>query len=200
MAFNVEKLDFLSNEDVIITGSFVDTTITKINVSGTEVTAVDGVFTFNLGKLAVGTYPIEVEEVDGATIGNISTITVEITAAGDESEPEPETEESEESEHEVSQEEIDRLNAKQSFIPDYVPSVTPTDTDNINADEMANSKSLYSPIETLEERFPHRGNLRDVHGELWGDSFHPDMIGKHEDHSEPTRGSHSSMITSGVTF
>ena len=85
------------------------------------------------------------------------------------------------------------------FIPDYIPNKKMPEVDSIKT--TLGGDPLYVPIETLAQRFPERRNLTDVHGALFGERYHPDMIGKGETPSkEVDRFTTASIGTSGFTL
>ena len=85
------------------------------------------------------------------------------------------------------------------FIPDYIPNKKMPEVDSIKT--TLGGDPLYVPIETLAQRFPERRNLTDVHGALFGERYHPDMIGKGETPiKEVDRFATASIGTSGFTL
>ncbi len=85
------------------------------------------------------------------------------------------------------------------FIPDYIPNKKMPEVDSIKT--TLGGDPLYVPIETLAQRFPERRNLNDVHGALFGDRYHPDMVDKSEAPiKEVDRFTASSLGTGGFTF
>jgi hypothetical protein len=85
------------------------------------------------------------------------------------------------------------------FIPDYIPNKKMPEVDSIKT--TLGGDPLYVPIESIEQRFPERRNLNDVHGALFGDRYHPDMIGKGETPiKEVDRFTTASIGTSGFTL
>ena len=85
------------------------------------------------------------------------------------------------------------------FIPDYIPNKKMPEVDSIKT--TLGGDPLYVPIETLAQRFPERRNLNDVHGALFGDRYHPDMVDKSEAPiKEVDRFTTASIGTSGFTL
>lgn len=85
------------------------------------------------------------------------------------------------------------------FIPDYIPNKKMPEVDSIKT--TLGGDPLYVPIETLAQRFPERRNLTDVHGALFGERKHPDMINKDETSiKEVNRFTTASIGTSGFTL
>ena len=85
------------------------------------------------------------------------------------------------------------------FIPDYIPNKKMPEVDSIKT--TLGGDPLYVPIETLAQRFPERRNLTDVHGALFGEMYHPDMIDKGETPiKEVDRFTTASIGTSGFTL
>ena len=85
------------------------------------------------------------------------------------------------------------------FIPDYIPNKKMPEVDSIKT--TLGGDPLYVPIETLAQRFPERRNLTDVHGALFGERYHPDMIDKGETPiKEVDRFTTASIGTSGFTL
>ena len=85
------------------------------------------------------------------------------------------------------------------FIPDYIPNKKMPEVDSIKT--TLGGDPLYVPIETLAQRFPERRNLTDVHSQLFGERYHPDMIGKGETPiKEVDRFATASIGTSGFTL
>ena len=85
------------------------------------------------------------------------------------------------------------------FIPDYIPNKKMPNVDSIKT--TLGGDPLYVPIETLAQRFPERRNLTDVHGALFGERKHPDMIDKGETPiKEVNRFATASIGTSGFTL
>ena len=85
------------------------------------------------------------------------------------------------------------------FIPDYIPNKKMPNVDSIKT--TLGGDPLYVPIETLAQRFPERRNLNDVHGALFGEMYHPDMINKGETPiKEVDRFATASIGTSGFTL
>ena len=85
------------------------------------------------------------------------------------------------------------------FIPDYIPNKKMPEVDSIKT--TLGGDPLYVPIETLAQRFPERRNLTDVHGALFGERKHPDMIDKGETPiKEVNRFATASIGTSGFTL
>ena len=85
------------------------------------------------------------------------------------------------------------------FIPDYIPNKKMPNVDSIKT--TLGGDPLYVPIETLAQRFPERRNLNDVHGALFGDRYHPDMVDKSEvPIKEVDRFTTASIGTSGFTL
>ena len=85
------------------------------------------------------------------------------------------------------------------FIPDYIPNKKMPEVDSIKT--TLGGDPLYVPIESIEQRFPPRRNLTDVHGALFGERYHPDMIDKGETPiKEVDRFTTASIGTSGFTL
>ena len=86
------------------------------------------------------------------------------------------------------------------FVPDYIPNKKiPVAVDEIKT--TLGGDPLYNPIETLDQRFPPRRNLKDSHSPLFGEMYHPDMIDKSETPiKEVDRYTTSSIGTSGFTI
>ena len=85
------------------------------------------------------------------------------------------------------------------FIPDYIPNKKMPNVDSIKT--TLGGDPLYVPIESLEQRFPLRRNLKDSHHQLFGERYHPDMVDKGETPiQEVSRFTASSLGTGGFTF
>lgn len=85
------------------------------------------------------------------------------------------------------------------FIPDYIPNKKMPEVDSIKTS--LGGDPLFVPIEKLAQRFPERRNLNDVHGALFGEMYHPDMINKGETPiKEVDRFATASIGTSGFTL
>lgn len=225
----ITPTEFTVGNDIIINGIIDDSTVTLIDVNGSSVTLTDGTFSLNLGQLGAQAYSLPITISDGDSVGETINIEFNVSAAQEpeetpsEGETPPEGTEPEETppsqsvitddgkytgvtEHGSALEDQEFYGkimegfGSNKFVPDYIPNKKiPVAVDKIKT--TLGGDPLYNPIETLDQRFPPRRNLKDSHSPLFGEMYHPDMIDKSETPiKEVDRYTTSSIGTSGFTI
>ena len=215
----ITPTEFTVGNDIIINGIIDDSTVTLIDVNGSSVALTDGTFSLNLGQLAAQAYSLPITISDGDSVGE--TINIEFTVSAAQ-EPEETPSEGETppaqsvitddgkytgvTEHGSALEDQEFYGkimegfGSNKFVPDYIPNKKiPVAVDKIKT--TLGGDPLYNPIETLDQRFPPRRNLKDSHSPLFGEMYHPDMIDKSETPiKEVDRFTTASIGTSGFTI
>ena len=226
----IEPTEFTVGNDVIINGIIDDESVSKIDVNGSVIDLTGSEFSLNLGQLTAQAYALPITILDGDSAGETTEINFTVSAepetgggeTGGSTEPTtPETPETPEAgasnvitddgkytgvtEHGAALEGQEFYNKiiedfdSNKFIPDYIPNKKMPNVDSIKT--TLGGDPLYVPIETLAQRFPERRNLNDVHGALFGDRYHPDMVDKSEvPIKEVDRFTTASIGTSGFTL
>ena len=224
----ITPTEFTVGNDVIINGIIDDESVSKIDVNGSVIDLTGSEFSLNLGQLTAQAYALPITILDGDSAGETTEINFTVSAetpggeTGGSTEPTtPETPETPETpassvitddgkytgvtEHGAALEGQEFYNKiiedfdSNKFIPDYIPNKKMPEVDSIKT--TLGGDPLYVPIETLAQRFPERRNLNDVHGALFGDRYHPDMIDKGETPiKEVDRFTTASIGTSGFTL
>lgn len=220
----ITPTEFTVGNDVIINGIIDDESVSKIDVNGSVIDLTGSEFSLNLGQLTAQAYALPITILDGDSAGETTeinfTVSAETETGGDGStEPEaleiPETPASNVitddgkytgvTEHGAALEGQEFYNKimedfdSNKFIPDYIPNKKMPEVDSIKT--TLGGDPLYVPIESIEQRFPPRRNLNDVHGALFGDRYHPDMVDKSEAPiKEVDRFATASIGTSGFTL
>jgi hypothetical protein len=203
----ITPTEFTVGNDVIINGIIDDESVSKIDVNGSVIDLTGSEFSLNLGQLTAQAYALPITILDGDSAGETTEINFTVSAetetpggeTGGSTEPtEPTTHEAPEApasnvitddgkytgvtEHGAALEGQEFYNKimedfdSNKFIPDYIPNKKMPNVDSIKT--TLGGDPLYVPIETLAQRFPERRNLTDVHGALFGEMYHPDMIDK----------------------
>ena len=215
----ITPTEFTVGNDIIINGIIDDSTVTLIDVNGSSVALTDGTFSLNLGQLDAQAYSLPITISDGDSVGETINIEFTVSAAQEPEETplEGETPLSQSvitddgkytgvTEHGSALEDqgfygkIMEGFGSNKFVPDYIPNKKiPVAVDEIKT--TLGGDPLYNPIETLDQRFPPRRNLKDSHSQLFGDRKHPDMVDKSETPiKEVDRFTTSSIGTSGFTI
>jgi hypothetical protein len=226
----ITPTEFTVGNDVIINGIIDDESVSKIDVNGSVIDLTGSEFSLNLGQLTAQAYALPITILDGDSAGETTEINFTVSAetetpggeTGGSTEPTtqetPETPETPASsvitddgkytgvtEHGAALEGQEFYNKimedfdSNKFIPDYIPNKKMPNVDSIKT--TLGGDPLYVPIESLEQRFPERRNLNDVHGALFGDRYHPDMVDKSEAPiKEVDRFTTASIGTSGFTL
>ena len=226
----IEPTEFTVGNDVIINGIIDDESVSKIDINGSVIDLTGSEFSLNLGQLTAQAYALPITILDGDSAGETTEINFTVSAepetgggeTGGSTEPTtPETPETPEAgasnvitddgkytgvtEHGAALEGQEFYNKiiedfdSNKFIPDYIPNKKMPNVDSIKT--TLGGDPLYVPIETLAQRFPERRNLNDVHGALFGDRYHPDMVDKSEvPIKEVDRFTTASIGTSGFTL
>ena len=217
----ITPTEFTVGNDVIINGIIDDESVSKIDVNGSVIDLTGSEFSLNLGQLTAQAYALPITILDGDSAGETTEINFTVstepeTGTGGSTEPTtPETPASSVitddgkytgvTEHGAALEGQEFYNKimedfdSNKFIPDYIPNKKMPNVDSIKT--TLGGDPLYVPIETLAQRFPERRNLTDVHGALFGEMYHPDMIGKGETQiKEVDRFTTASIGTSGFTL
>ena len=217
----ITPTEFTVGNDVIINGIIDDETVSKIDVNGSVIDLTGSEFSLNLGQLTAQAYALPITILDGDSAGETTEINFTVSAepaTGTGGSTEPTTPETPASsvitddgkytgvtEHGAALEGQEFYNKiiedfdSNKFIPDYIPNKKMPEVDSIKT--TLGGDPLYVPIETLAQRFPERRNLTDVHGALFGEMYHPDMIGKGETQiKEVDRFTTASIGTSGFTL
>ena len=221
----ITPTEFTVGNDVIINGIIDDESVSKIDVNGSVIDLTGSEFSLNLGQLTAQAYTLPITILDGDSAGETTEINFTVSAetpggeTGGSTEPTtPETPETPASsvitddgkytgvtEHGAALEGQEFYNKiiedfdSNKFIPDYIPNKKMPNVDSIKT--TLGGDPLYVPIETLAQRFPERRNLNDVHGALFGDRYHPDMVDKSEvPIKEVDRFTTASIGTSGFTL
>ena len=221
----ITPTEFTVGNDVIINGIIDDESVSKIDVNGSVIDLTGSEFSLNLGQLTAQAYALPITILDGDSAGETTEInfTVSAETPGGETggSTEPTTLETPEApasnvitddgkytgvtEHGAALEGQEFYNKimedfdSNKFIPDYIPNKKMPEVDSIKT--TLGGDPLYVPIETLAQRFPERRNLTDVHGALFGERYHPDMIGKGQTPiKEVDRFTTASIGTSGFTL
>ena len=221
----ITPTEFTVGNDVIINGIIDDESVSKIDVNGSVIDLTGSEFSLNLGQLTAQAYALPITILDGDSAGETTEINFTVSAetpGGGSTEPEtPETPETPEApasnvitddgkytgvtEHGAALEGQEFYNKimedfdSNKFIPDYIPNKKMPNVDSIKT--TLGGDPLYVPIETLAQRFPERRNLNDVHGALFGERYHPDMVDKSEAPiKEVDRFATASIGTSGFTL
>ena len=207
----ITPTEFTVGNDVIINGIIDDESVSKIDVNGSVIDLTGSEFSLNLGQLTAQAYTLPITILDGDSAGETTEINFTVSA-------EPATPEAPASnvitddgkytgvtEHGAALEGQEFYNKimedfdSNKFIPDYIPNKKMPEVDSIKT--TLGGDPLYVPIETLAQRFPERRNLTDVHGALFGEMYHPDMIDKGETPiKEVDRFTTASIGTSGFTL
>ena len=216
----ITPTEFTVGNDVIINGIIDDESVSKIDVNGSVIDLTGSEFSLNLGQLTAQAYALPITILDGDSAGETTeinfTVSAEPETGGGSTEPtEPTTPASSVitddgkytgvTEHGAALEGQEFYNKimedfdSNKFIPDYIPNKKMPNVDSIKT--TLGGDPLYVPIETLAQRFPERRNLNDVHGALFGDRYHPDMVDKSEAPiKEVDRFTTASIGTSGFTL
>ena len=224
----ITPTEFTVGNDVIINGIIDDESVSKIDVNGSVIDLTGSEFSLNLGQLTAQAYALPITILDGDSAGETTEINFTVSAepetstggeTGGSTEPTtPTTPETPASnvitddgkytgvtEHGAALEGQEFYNKimedfdSNKFIPDYIPNKKMPNVDSIKT--TLGGDPLYVPIETLAQRFPERRNLTDVHGALFGEMYHPDMIDKGETPiKEVDRFTTASIGTSGFTL
>ena len=222
----ITPTEFTVGNDVIINGIIDDESVSKIDVNGSVIDLTGSEFSLNLGQLAAQAYALPITILDGDSAGETTeinfTVSAEPTTGGETGGSTelttletPETPASSVitddgkytgvTEHGAALEGQEFYNKimedfdSNKFIPDYIPNKKMPEVDSIKT--TLGGDPLYVPIESIEQRFPERRNLNDVHGALFGERYHPDMIGKGETPiKEVDRFASASIGTSGFTL
>lgn len=221
----ITPTEFTVGNDVIINGIIDDESVSKIDVNGSVINLTGSEFSLNLGQLTAQAYALPITILDGDSAGETTEInfTVSAETPGGETggSTEPTTHEAGVSgvsgvitddgkytgvtEHGAALEGQEFYNKimedfdSNKFIPDYIPNKKMPEVDSIKT--TLGGDPLYVPIESIEKRFPERRNLNDVHGALFGEMYHPDMINKGETPiKEVDRFATASIGTSGFTL
>lgn len=226
----ITPTEFTVGNDVIINGIIDDESVSKIDVNGSVIDLTGSEFSLNLGQLTAQAYALPITILDGDSAGETTEINFTVSAetetlggeTGGSTEPTtPETPETPETpassvitddgkytgvtEHGAALEGQEFYNKimedfdSNKFIPDYIPNKKMPEVDSIKT--TLGGDPLYVPIETLAQRFPERRNLTDIHGALFGEMYHPDMISKGETPiKEVDRFATASIGTSGFTL
>ena len=206
----ITPTEFTVGNDVIINGIIDDESVSKIDVNGSVIDLTGSEFSLNLGQLTAQAYALPITILDGDSAGETTEINFTVSA-----EPTPETPASSVitddgkytgvTEHGAALEGQEFYNKimedfdSNKFIPDYIPNKKMPEVDSIKT--TLGGDPLYVPIESIEQRFPPRRNLNDVHGALFGDRYHPDMVDKSEAPiKEVDRFTTASIGTSGFTL
>ena len=210
----ITPTEFTVGNDVIINGIIDDESVSKIDVNGSVIDLTGSEFSLNLGQLTAQAYALPITILDGDSAGETTEINFTVSAETET----PETPETPASsvitddgkytgvtEHGAALEGQEFYNKimedfdSNKFIPDYIPNKKMPEVDSIKT--TLGGDPLYVPIETLAQRFPERRNLTDVHGALFGEMYHPDMIDKGETPiKEVDRFTTASIGTSGFTL
>lgn len=225
----IKPTEFTVGNDVIINGIIDDESVSKIDVNGSVIDLTGSEFSLNLGQLTAQAYALPITILDGDSAGETTEINFTVSAepetpggeTGGSTEPTtPTTLTTLETpasnvitddgkytgvtEHGAALEGQEFYNKimedfdSNKFIPDYIPNKKMPEVDSIKT---TLGGALYVPIETLAQRFPERRNLNDVHGALFGDRYHPDMVDKSEAPiKEVDRFATASIGTSGFTL
>ena len=223
----ITPTEFTVGNDVIINGIIDDETVSKIDVNGSVIDLTGSEFSLNLGQLTAQAYALPITILDGDSAGETTEINFTVSAetetpggeTGGSTEPTAlETPEAPASnvitddgkytgvtEHGAALEGQEFYNKimedfdSNKFIPDYIPNKKMPEVDSIKT--TLGGDPLYVPIESLEKRFPPRRNLEDSHHQLFGETYHPDMVNKGETQiQEVSRFTASSLGTGGFTF
>lgn len=221
----ITPTEFTVGNDVIINGIIDDESVSKIDVNGSVIDLTGSEFSLNLGQLTAQAYALPITILDGDSAGETTEINFTVSAetpggeTGGSTEPTtlgtPETPASSVitddgkytgvTEHGAALEGQEFYNKimedfdSNKFIPDYIPNKKMPEVDSIKT--TLGGDPLYVPIESTEQRFPPRRNLADAHGALFGERYHPDMIGKGETPiKEVDRFTTASIGTSGFTL
>ena len=214
----ITPTEFTVGNDIIINGIIDDSTVTLIDVNGSSVALTDGTFSLNLGQLGAQAYSLPITISDGDSVGETINIEFNVSAAQEPEETEPEETPPSQSvitddgkytgvtEHGSALEDQEFYGkimegfGSNKFVPDYIPNKKiPVAVDKIKT--TLGGDPLYNPIETLDQRFPPRRNLKDSHSQLFGDRYHPDMVDKGVTPiKEVDRYTTSSIGTSGFTI
>ena len=214
----ITPTEFTVGNDIIINGIIDDSTVTLIDVNGSSVALTDGIFSLNLGQLVAQAYSLPITISDGDSVGETINIEFNVSAAQEPEETEPEETPPSQSvitddgkytgvtEHGSALEDQEFYGkimegfGSNKFVPDYIPNKKiPVAVDKIKT--TLGGDPLYNPIETLDQRFPPRRNLKDSHSPLFGEMYHPDMIDKSETPiKEVDRFTTASIGTSGFTI
>ena len=224
----ITPTEFTVGNDVIINGIIDDESVSKIDVNGSVIDLTGSEFSLNLGQLTAQAYALPITILDGDSAGETTEINFTVSAepetgGGGSTEPEaPETHEAPEApasnvitddgkytgvtEHGSALEDQEFYGkimegfGSNKFVPDYIPNKKiPVAVDEIKT--TLGGDPLYNPIETLDQRFPPRRNLKDSHSPLFGERYHPDMVDKSETPiKEVDRFTTASIGTSGFTI
>ena len=214
----ITPTEFTVGNDVIINGIIDDESVSKIDVNGSVIDLTGSEFSLNLGQLTAQAYALPITILDGDSAGETTEINFTVSAepeTGGDGSTEPEAPASNVitddgkytgvTEHGAALEGQEFYNKimedfdSNKFIPDYIPNKKMPEVDSIKT--TLGGDPLYVPIESLEQRFPERRNLNDVHGALFGDRYHPDMVDKSEAPiKEVDRFTTASIGTSGFTL
>ena len=226
----ITPTEFTVGNDVIINGIIDDESVSKIDVNGSVIDLTGSEFSLNLGQLTAQAYALPITILDGDSAGETTEINFTVSAepeTGTGGSTEPTTPETPETpttpeapasnvitddgkytgvtEHGAALEGQEFYNKimedfdSNKFIPDYIPNKKMPEVDSIKT--TLGGDPLYVPIESLEQRFPLRRNLEDSHHQLFGERYHPDMVGKGETPiQEVSRFTASSLGTGGFTF
>lgn len=224
----ITPTEFTVGNDVIINGIIDDESVSKIDVNGSVIDLTGSEFSLNLGQLTAQAYALPITILDGDSAGETTEINFTVSAepetgtggeTGGSTElttlTTPETPASSVitddgkytgvTEHGAALEGQEFYNKimedfdSNKFIPDYIPNKKMPEVDSIKT--TLGGDPLFVPIEKLAQRFPERRNLNDVHGALFGEMYHPDMINKSEAPIKKVdRFATASIGTSGFTL
>lgn len=202
----ITPTEFTVGNDVIINGIIDDETVSKIDVNGSVIDLTGSEFSLNLGQLTAQAYALPITILDGDSAGETTeinfTVSAETPASSvitDDGKYTGVTEHGAALEGQEFYNKIMEDFDSNKFIPDYIPNKKMPEVDSIKTP--LGGDPLYVPIESLEQRFPPRRNLNDVHGALFGDRYHPDMVDKGETPiKEVDRFTTASIGTSGFTL
>lgn len=194
----ITPTEFTVGNDVIINGIIDDESVSKIDVNGSVIDLTGSEFSLNLGQLTAQAYALPITILDGDSAGETTEINFTVSAET----PGGETGVTEHGAALEGQEFYNKIMEdfdSNKFIPDYIPNKKMPNVDSIKT--TLGGDPLFVPIEKLAQRFPERRNLNDVHGALFGEMYHPDMINKGETPiKEVDRFATASIGTSGFTL
>ena len=204
----ITPTEFTVGNDVIINGIIDDESVSKIDVNGSVIDLTGSEFSLNLGQLTAQAYALPITILDGDSAGETTEINFTVSAETETPASSVITDDGKYTgvtEHGAALEGQEFYNKimedfdSNKFIPDYIPNKKMPNVDSIKT--TLGGDPLYVPIESLEQRFPERRNLNDVHGALFGDRYHPDMVDKSEAPiKEVDRFTTASIGTSGFTL
>ena len=205
----ITPTEFTVGNDVIINGIIDDESVSKIDVNGSVIDLTGSEFSLNLGQLTAQAYALPITILDGDSAGETTEINFTVSAETetpassvitDDGKYTGVTEHGSALEDQEFYGKIMEGFGSNKFVPDYIPNKKiPVAVDEIKT--TLGGDPLYNPIETLDQRFPPRRNLKDSHSPLFGEMYHPDMIDKSETPiKEVDRYTTASIGTSGFTI